>query len=224
MTTDGRLVRGDHTRRRILARAMDIASVEGLDGLSIGRLATELEVSKSGVFAHFGSKEELQLAVIRAAKDVFAERIVQPAFAHPPGARRLVALVEGWISYSERRIFPGGCFFYSVGAEFDARPGRVRDALAEARREWLGLNAQTIRDAQQLGELDKGVGPGQLAFELDAFAAAANSAALLLDDAASYDKARTAIRSRLRGIATDPGLIEQPPAAVPPRAGKEAPR
>ncbi|KAB2342458.1 TetR/AcrR family transcriptional regulator [Actinomadura rudentiformis] len=202
MTTDGRLVRGDHTRRRILSRAMDIASLEGLEALSIGRLATELKVSKSGVFAHFGSKEELQLAVIRAAKAVFASRVVEPAFAEAPGRRRLEALCDGWLTYSERRVFPGGCFFFSVGAEFDARPGRVRDALADARREWLALYAQTIRDAQQLGELDDSVNPAQLAFELDAFATAANSAALLLDDSTAYARSRCAIRTRLAALKT----------------------
>jgi AcrR family transcriptional regulator len=202
---DGRLQRGDHTRGRILKRAMDIASLEGLDGLTIGRLATELEVSKSGLFAHFGSKEELRLAVVSSAVELFIAQVIEPAWSEPPGLPRLTRLCDNWLDYSERRVFPGGCFLYSVGAEYDARPGQVRDAIAKAKREWLALYRQTIRDAQQLGHLRADVDPGRLAFELDALVNAANSAALLLDDQGAYDLARTSIRTHLRTLATDPG-------------------
>lgn len=204
---DGRIVRGEQTRRRILQHAMDIASLEGLEGLSIGRLAGELRVSKSGLFAHFGSKEELQLAVVGSAVDLFATEVIEPALDEAPGLPRLLKLCDGWLDYSARRVFPGGCFFYAAGAEFDCRPGRVRDALAAAKRDWVRLYRRTVRDAQQLGEVRGDVDPVQVAFELDALVGAANSAALLLDDQDSYDMARRAIRERLRAVATDPAAV-----------------
>ncbi|WP_327697952.1 TetR/AcrR family transcriptional regulator [Streptomyces sp. NBC_00459] len=204
MTQDGRIARGDQTRQRILNHAMAIASQDGLEGLSIGRLATDLGVSKSGLFAHFGSKEELQTAVVTAACEVFGHEVIKPALRTAPGLPRLILLCEGWLNYSERRVFPGGCFFYATGAEFDARPGRIRDQLARVRRDWLQLCEQTVEDAQRLGQLDAGVEPAQLVFELDALAAAGNSAALLLDDPVAYDRSRTGIRSRLRDLATRP--------------------
>jgi AcrR family transcriptional regulator len=217
---DKRLLRGDHTRGRILRRAMDIASLEGLEGLTIGRLATELEVSKSGLFAHFGSKEELRLAVVSSAVELFVAQVIEPAWNEPPGLPRLIRLCDNWLGYSERRVFPGGCFLYSVGAEYDARPGRVRDAIATAKRDWLALYRHTIRDAQQLGELRADVDPVRLAFELDALVNAANSAALLLDDADAYDMARTSIRTLLRTLATDPARVPAvtPDAPVPANA------
>ena len=130
--TDGRIRRGDETRRAVLRRAVDVASVEGLDGVTIGRLALELSISKSGLFAHFGSKEELQLATIRAARAIFSQAVVTPALAQPAGMPRLRALLEGWLDYSRGREFPGGCFFSRATHEYAARPGAVRDALAEA--------------------------------------------------------------------------------------------
>ncbi len=146
---DGRIERGAHTRRAILERAAAIASVEGLDRLSIGRLATELRASKSGVFAHFGSKEELQLATVQWAGEVFVAEVIAPALRAPGGLRRLWRLCDGWLDYSKRRVFHGGCFFVSVAAEFDARPGRVRDEIADpALRGAVGLHAGPTRDAE----------------------------------------------------------------------------
>ncbi|GAA0239416.1 TetR/AcrR family transcriptional regulator [Saccharothrix mutabilis subsp. mutabilis] len=184
--------RGEQTRRQILRRAAEIASVEGLEGLSIGRLATELEVSKSGVFAHFGSKEELQLATVRAAAKIFVDEVVTPALDLPPGVARLELLLEGWLAYSERRTFPGGCFFYAVQAEFDARPGRVRDAVAEYGRSWNALVRETVE-----GVPDLAVDAGQVAFELVAFLEMANAQSVLHDDPAAYTRARAAVRSCL---------------------------
>jgi len=206
-TSDGRLLRGEQTRRAILERAADIASVEGLDGLSIGRLASELGASKSGVFAHFGSKEELQLATVDAARERFVAAVVAPALKAPRGMRRLWALCDTWLSYAQEPVFTGGCFFCAVDAEFGARPGRVRDALATARRDWIGLFVTTIEGAQALGELAADVDPRQLTFELDAFLLAANTDALLYDDPAAYERARTAMRNRLRAAAADPALV-----------------
>jgi AcrR family transcriptional regulator len=197
VTTDGRVLRGEHTRRAVLRRAMEIGSVDGLEGLSIGRLAGELNVSKSGVFAHFGSKEELQLATVRAARAVFIEHVVTPAMTAPPGRERLSQLCERWLQYSWGRVFPGGCFMFAASAEFDARPGRVRDMLAECQSEWLGLLERVAEDTRQLGELPADTDPAQLAFELNAFVSAANSASVLLDDESAYERAARAVSARI---------------------------
>jgi AcrR family transcriptional regulator len=197
---DGRVERGEQTRRQILRRAAEIASVEGLEGLSIGRLATELEVSKSGVFAHFGSKEELQLATVRAAAAIFVRQVVEPALAVPPGPGRLRLLLDGWLAYSEGRTFPGGCFFYAVQAEFDARPGRVRDQVAELGARWYGLVRDTAAEVPGLDD------PDQVAFELIAFLELANARSVLHDDPRAYERARAAVRGVLaRGVPADDG-------------------
>lgn len=188
---DGRVERGEQTRRQILRRAAEIASVEGLEGLSIGRLATELEVSKSGVFAHFGSKEELQLATVRAAAAIFVRQVVEPALVEPPGLARLTVMLDGWLAYSEDRTFPGGCFFYAVQAEFDARPGRVRDSIAGYGREWNSYVRETVAAIPDVAD------PDQLAFELIAFLEMANAQSVLHDDPHAYERARAAVRNRL---------------------------
>ncbi|AIJ25699.1 TetR/AcrR family transcriptional regulator [Amycolatopsis methanolica] len=199
---DKRVQRGLRSRRAILDRAMDIASVEGLESLSVRRLATELDVSKSGVFAQFGSKEELQLATVRAAVEVFVGKVVKPARKAPAGLRRVWALAQSWLAYVRQPVFEGGCFFVATAAEFDARPGRVRDAIAAGRRDWQSLYRTTIAEAQELGEIDPDVDPAQLAFELDALTRAAAEDALLHDDPSRYDYARTAVRARLAAVAT----------------------
>jgi AcrR family transcriptional regulator len=200
--TDGRIRRGDETRRVVLRRAVDLASVEGLDGVTIGRLAAELSISKSGLFAHFGSKEELQLATIRAARAIFSLAVVTPALAKPPGMARLRALLDGWLDYSRGRQFPGGCFFSRATHEYAARPGPVRDALAMVDDEWLRLVATTIGEARELGEIRADVDPRQLAYELDAYLDSANMRSLLGGDLAFYDLARAAVDSRLDSVTT----------------------
>jgi len=193
--------RDDRARQVVLRRAADIASQDGLEGLSIGRLAADLGVSKSGLFGYFGSKEELQLATIRAAAVVYLDEVVRPSLTVPPGLERVRRLCENWLSYSQRRVFPGGCFFFTVTAEFDARPGRVRDAIAAASLEWRRLVTRTVEDARQLGELAASTDPDQLAFELIAFMETANAASLLHDDDDPYKRSRTAIRARLDAAA-----------------------
>jgi AcrR family transcriptional regulator len=173
--SDGRRERGRRTRASILATAVDIASVEGLEGLTIGRLATELGMSKSGLFAHFGSKEELQLATIGAARDVFIEEVVHPVRTAGRGLPRLRALLEAHLAYLRRNVFQGGCFFGAARMEFDSRPpGPVRDAIAQQTDDWLALLAARVHAAQEAGHLDPDIEPEQLAFELDALQAAAN--------------------------------------------------
>jgi AcrR family transcriptional regulator len=199
--TDGRLVRGDQTRRAVLRRAVDIASVDGLEGLSIGRLAGELEISKSGLFAHFGSKEELQLATIRAARRIYGDAVVQPAMAVEPGIARVWKLCESWLDYSEQRVFPGGCFFARVTHEFGARSGPVHDFLVKVDHEWIDLIEQYVVEARDRGEMT--ADPAQLAFDLNAFLESANMASLLRDDvAAVFERARQSVCTRLEAVAT----------------------
>jgi AcrR family transcriptional regulator len=206
---DGRLERGGHTRRLILTRAADIASVEGLDGLSIGRLAAELEVSKSGVFAHFGSKEELQLATLATARDVFLDAVIAPTLRAPAGLARVWELCDARLRYMSGRTFPGGCFFSTVAAEFHARPGRVRDAISASETDLLRFYETSIATAIELGELAPAVNPRQLAFELDALIRTAGSNALLFDDDSVFALARRAMLTRLRDAALEDAALPE---------------
>src|SRR6516165_8505857 len=181
------------TRRDILQVAVDIASAEGLEGLSIGRLATELQMSKTGIFAHFGSKEQLQLATVEAAKQVFLEQVVQPALAHPRGIPRLRAMLENWIGYVERIVFRGGCFFAAASAEFDSRPGRVRYEIASLTKAWLLGLQDEIAFARSLKQLKTDADPVQVAFELHAYVQEANWAFKLFNDKSAFSHARQAI-------------------------------
>ncbi|MFD5625053.1 MULTISPECIES: TetR/AcrR family transcriptional regulator [unclassified Streptomyces] len=208
---DGRVERGNRTRQLVLRRTVDIASVEGLEALSVGRLATELELSKSGVFALFGSKQELQLATVREAARVHVERIVRPAAQTPAGIGRLWRLCTLWLDYSEDRVFPGGCFFYEVAAEFDARPGPVHDAVVRAQRDWTDHVEGAITEARDLGDLHPGTDVPQLAFEIIALMETANAVSVLRDETTAYRRARVAIASRLRMAATDPARVPQVP-------------
>ena len=204
---DGRRVRGDRTRHAILRRAVDIASVDGLAGLTIGRLAGELELSKSGLFAHFGSKEELQVSTVRAAGAIFAEEVVTPAVERSePGLPRLLAVLDAWCDYLQREVFAGGCFFVAARAEVDGHPdGPLRDAVAAQLRRWETLLAGLVEAAQERGELAPGDDPAQLAFELDAFGSATNAAWQLHRDPAAFDRGRRAMRARLERAATAAG-------------------
>jgi AcrR family transcriptional regulator len=172
---------------------MDIASAEGLEGLSIGRLATELQMSKTGIFAHFGSKEQLQLATVDAAKQVFLEQVVQPSLTHPRGIPRLRAMLENWIGYVERIVFRGGCFFAAVSAEFDSRPGPVRDEIASLTKAWLIALQDEIAFARSSKQLHTDSDPVQVAFELHAYVQEANWAFKLFNDKSAFSHARRAI-------------------------------
>jgi AcrR family transcriptional regulator len=203
--SDGRRVRGDRTRQAILATAVDIASAEGLEGLTIGRLATELGISKSGLFAHFGSKNELQLETIDAASVIFEERVWLPVAELAPGLVRLAALMDSWLAYIRDEVFSGGCFFSNAHHEFDSRPGPVRDRIASQKRRWQDAIIAHVRSAQKRGQLRDDVEPEQLAFELDAAGVLANSLWQLNRDERAFDRAATAIRTRLHAAATPVG-------------------
>ncbi|WP_406365126.1 TetR/AcrR family transcriptional regulator [Streptomyces sp. NBC_00645] len=208
---DGRVERGNRTRQSVLRRTVDIASVEGLEALSTGRLATELGLSKSGVFALFGSKQELQLATVREASRIHIERVNRPAAEIPAGIARVRRLCELWLEYSRGRVFPGGCFFYQVVAEFDARPGPVHDAVARAQRAWVDHIEHTVTEARDLGELRSGTDAAQLAFELFALMETANAVSVLHDETTAYRRARVAITARLRAAATDTSQVPELP-------------
>jgi len=185
------------TRREILQVAVDLASAEGLEGLSIGRLADELHMSKTGIFAHFGSKEQLQLATVDAAKQIFLEQVVQPALRSPRGIPRLKAMLENWLGYVESIVFRGGCFFAAASAEFDSRPGAVRDRIAELTKAWMVGLQEEIVFAQSQKEMQASVRPKQLAFELHAYVQEANWAFKLFNDNAAFLLGRQAIADRI---------------------------
>ena len=179
------------TRAAILERAVDLASVEGLEGVTIGRLAAELEMSKSGLFAHFGSKRELQLAAVETAARRFAVAVIEPALAAPEGAPRLRAIADAYLTHLDRDAYSGGCFWAATSVEYDDRPGQVRDAVAAALDAWL---SELERQARIAGTAE----PAQFAFELYAVVMAANSRYRLSGDRAAFEHARQAI-DRLLG-------------------------
>ncbi len=199
-----RQAKGDRSRLAILEVAVHLASVEGLDGLTIGRLASETGMSKSGLFAHFGSKEDLQLATVDAARSIFIEKVIRPAFEAKKGLPRLRRLCEIWFDYAQNHVFQGGCFFAAASAEFDSRPGRVRDRIAVIMKEWLEVLRWAIVDAQEAGQIDLKVEAIQLAFEINALEIGANWAFQLFRDKHAFTRARTAVLERLRSNATVP--------------------
>ncbi len=192
--------KGQRTRHTILDRAAALATEEGLEPLSIGRLAEATGMSKSGLFAHFGSKEELQLATVDHAASVFVEEVIAPAREAPKGIARVWALCDHMIGYSERQVFPGGCFFASAAFEFNHRPGPVRDHIRDNLASWMSYLEHAVEQAQDLGELDRGVSARELAFELDALAQAANGQYQLFRDDTVFDRSRRAIRGRLESL------------------------
>jgi AcrR family transcriptional regulator len=192
---------GERSRQAILRGAANLATVEGLRGLSIGELAAHIGMSKSGLYAHFGSKEELQLATVETARAIFDAEIVAPAQAIADPLERLLALCDGFLSHLERRVFPGGCFFASTTAELDTHPGPVKDEIASVQQHWMELLQQLIREAQSAGSVAPEEDPAQLAFELEAYLLMGNSAFVLNDDPTPLAQARTAIGNRLaRGV------------------------
>jgi AcrR family transcriptional regulator len=205
---DRRRVRGDESRRTVLTHAVDTATVDGLDGLTIGRLADASGHSKSGIATLFGSKEQLQLAVVGAARDVFIDRVVAPARANTPrGLVRVCALLTEWVAYSRDRVFRGGCFFAATSVEFDAKPGVVRDAIIAASAEWEDYLTVSIEYAMAAGELPLLDDARQLTFEMVSFLEAANTRSLLYASEEPYRRAEAALRARLTSLGGDPELI-----------------
>ncbi|WP_066943732.1 TetR/AcrR family transcriptional regulator [Microtetraspora fusca] len=209
MTQDGRRLRGLRSREAILEQAVALASVEGLDGLSLGRLAAATGTSKSGFFAHWRDKEQLQLDAVEWAVRQWADRVVAPAMAAPAGVRRLFALHEARLRFYDEGVLPGGCFFFTVQAEFDDRPGLVRDRVARAMREWQEFIRRHVAQAVAQGELAESVDPAQLAYEIDALGEMVVVHSRLHDGPVSLVHARRAVLQRLRALCPDPTLLPE---------------
>jgi AcrR family transcriptional regulator len=190
--------KGERTRAAILDEAARLATVDGLEGLSIGELARATGMSKSGLYAHFGSKLDLQLATIEAARQTFVVEVLRPALRAPKGIERLLAACEAFLSHVERRVFPGGCFFSAAAVDVGTRPGPVHDAILAQRLDWLALLERLAGEATELSELESNPDPAQLAFELQALLVAANTSFILQGDERVFERALVAIRERLQ--------------------------
>jgi AcrR family transcriptional regulator len=185
--------KGEQTRTLILNEAVALASRVGLEGLSIGSLAGRLEMSKSGLFAHFGSKQDLQLQTLKQAQLRFEETVFHPALKAPRGLPRLRALVANWLAWVERNDEPpGGCLMLAASVEYDDRPGAVRERVVAGQRELRGAIAKAIRLAIDEGHLKPKTDPWQLTFELFGIVLAAHHDLRLLGDARALDRARDA--------------------------------
>lgn len=208
------MAKGEETRQAILARAFELATVAGVSGLSIGRLAEATGLSKSGLFAHFGSKEALEVAVVQEASRQFVHDVMIPALREPRGEPRVRALFDRWLAWGQR---PGGCFFVAATAELDDRPGPPRDALVQASKDWideLGKAAQiAIREGHFRGDLD----PEQFAFEEYGVMLGAHTFLHFLRDPRAIARARAGFE-RLLDAARAPGRRPTDPALRPARS------
>jgi AcrR family transcriptional regulator len=195
---------GERTRDTIVRQAVSLATLDGLEGLSIGNLASALEMSKSGIYAHFGSKQELQLATVHEAERIFRAEVIEPALAAEPGRAQLVAVCDSFFDYLIRRTFPGGCFFAGAALEMGTRPGPVKEQIAAFQARLTALIRQFIASALEQHELSADEDPDALAFELNGIILAANTNFVLRDDPAVLDLARSVVRRRLRFTTTTP--------------------
>jgi AcrR family transcriptional regulator len=195
---------GARSRSTILNAAAGLATVEGLDGLSIGRLAEHIGMSKSGLYAHFASKQDLQLATIDTALDIFQREVIDPAVKVPDPGAQLEALCDYFLDHLARRVFPGGCFFVAVAAEFDTHPGVVKERIAAIQNAWFLRLESLIEQLQETGEIRADEDAKQLCFELDAYLLMANMSFVLHNDARALERASTAFRARLDRASTAP--------------------
>jgi AcrR family transcriptional regulator len=193
---------GERTRDAIVREAVSLATVDGLEGISIGNLAGALDMSKSGVYAHFGSKQELQLATVDEAGRIFQAEVIEPALAAPPGVAQLVALCDAFFAHLERRTFPGGCFFAGAALEMGTRPGPVREQVAAFQGRLTALIRQFVITALERHELAADEDPDALTFELNGMILAANTNFVLHDDPATLEMASIVVRRRLGVSAT----------------------
>jgi AcrR family transcriptional regulator len=188
---------GERTRSTILRAAASLATVDGLEGLSIGHLAAAIGMSKSGLYAHFGTKLDLQLATVGEAERILTEEVVEPALAARPGLGQLAAACEAFFSYVERRVFPGGCFFAATALEMGARPGPVKDRIAAIQTGFTALLRTFAITALERHELPAREDPDRLAFELHSILLGADTKFVLNDDPAVLDLGRQVVRQRL---------------------------
>jgi AcrR family transcriptional regulator len=188
---------GARSHEAILREAARLATVEGIEGLSLSRLADAVGMSKSGLFAHFKSKEELQLAAIAAAEEVYEEVVVAPARQADPGVARLRAYADRFLAHVRDSVFPGGCFFASAAAELDTRPGPVRDRAMKVVVHWAGLLVEEVAAAQAAGEIEPSLDPEQVAFELNAFLLLGNAQFIASGKELPLERAQRAFGARL---------------------------
>jgi AcrR family transcriptional regulator len=193
--------KGEASRTTILLAAAKLATMRGLDGLSIGDLAAEVGMSKSGLYAHFKSKEELELATIETAATIFEREVLRPAARAHAGTERLGALVDAFLSHLERRVFPGGCFFAAVASELDTRPGPARDRVAAVLNQWRSLLGQCLLDAQASGEVDARAEVAQAVFEIQAMLLAGNFQFVMTSDPTLLTQARQGVEHVLARLA-----------------------
>jgi AcrR family transcriptional regulator len=196
-SVDGRRAKGMRSRAAVLERSVQLASREGLEGLTIGELAADLDVHKSSVFALFGSKLQLQLATLAAARAILIEQVVAPGLASEEGLARLQAIGEAWCDYLGSDVFAGGCFLCAASMEMDGRPGTVRDAVAAVMREWIAVLSANVEAAAAAGGLRADVDAEAMAFRLNALGMAANWQRQLLDDSSGIEHARASWRAEL---------------------------
>ena len=180
------------TRTAIVQRALEVGSVEGLEGLTIGRLAGDVGMSKSGLIRHFGSKEGLQMAALEAAIGIFRREIWEPAADAEPGIARLRAICDAWIAYQEGNLLPGGCFMTAAASEFDGRGGPVAVATRDAWARWSRLLERDALTAIEAGQLPPGTDPVQIAFEMNGIGLALNQSLQLHRDRSATRRARLA--------------------------------
>jgi AcrR family transcriptional regulator len=190
--------KGETTRGAILDVALARASKVGLGALSIGELAKEVGLSKSGLFAHFSSKEELQIEVVRKATAMFVEVVISPALKKSRGEPRVRALFENWFAWSRASELPGGCFFIAAASELDDRPGPLRDLLLASQKDWLGVLAQAARVAVEEGHFRRDLDAEQFAWQLDSFVLGYHHSARLLRSTDAQARADAAFESLIR--------------------------
>jgi AcrR family transcriptional regulator len=206
---------GERSRDAILREATRLATLDGIEGLSLGRLAEAVGMSKSGLFAHFGSKEELQLATIEAASAIYDDVVIAPAQSSAPGVARLRAYTERFLAHVREGVFPGGCFFASAASELDTHPGRLRDLAMAVSNRWMGLLEAEVAAGQEAGEIDGSLDAAQLAFELDAYLFLANTLFVATADGKALRRAHDAVESRLAAARPSARPLRPPPTRSP---------
>jgi AcrR family transcriptional regulator len=212
---------GERTRAAILRTAASLATVDGLEGLSIGNLATATGISKSGLYAHFGSKQELQLATVDEAERIIAAEVVQPALAARPGLPQLARICEAYLGYLRREVFPGGCFFAAAAMEMSTHPGPVRDRIAAIHAGFTAQLRAFAATAREQHEIPADENPDQLAFELHAILLGADTKYILTNDTAVLDLASQVIRRRL-GLDNGKRTRKTAPKIDPARSPRRA--
>lgn len=205
---------GDRTRQAILLAAARLATTHGLSGLSIGELAAHLGMSKSGLYAHFKSKEDLELAAIQTAIEIFHAEVLDTIAPSATGLSRLLALVDAFLSHVQRRVFPGGCFFAAVAAELDTHPGPARDRIIEVQNFWESTLTGALREAQAAGQIARGADLPQAYFEIEGMLLAANCAFVMHANPEALRRARLGVENVLRSLGATPAALKAANAPV----------